>query len=96
MRSVPLDLHHLHLILLLLALVLGDDDEVGVGALEDLLDGVVEDALHVDPPEGRYQVPLPGEAQQGGHVPDLHNARSRTCNMCNIRSEYTGKKSIHT
>ena len=87
MRSVPLDLHHLHLILLLLALVLGDDDEVGVGALEDLLDGVVENALHVDPPEGRYQVPLPGEAQQGGHVPDLHNARARTCNMCNIRSE---------
>ena len=37
MRSVPLDLNHLHLILLLLALVLGDDDEVGVGALEDVL-----------------------------------------------------------
>ena len=86
MRLVPLDLHHLHLILLLLALVLGDDDEVGVGALEDLLDGVVENALHVDSPEGRYQVPLPGKAQQGRHGPDLHNARSRTCNMCNIRS----------
>ena len=83
---VPLDFDEFQFVFLFLPLVLGDDDEVGVGALEDLLDGVVENALHVDPPEGRYQVPLPGEAQQGGHVPDLHNASSRTCNMCNIRS----------
>ena len=49
--SVPLDLDHLDLVFLLLALVLGNDDEVSVGALEDVLDGVVEDALHVDPPQ---------------------------------------------
>ena len=36
--SVPLDL-----VLLLLALVLGDGVEVGIGALEDFLDWVVED-----------------------------------------------------
>ena len=56
--SVPLDLDHLDLVLLLLALVLGDDDEVGVGALEDVLDGVVEDPLHVDPPQWSNQLPL--------------------------------------
>ena len=49
--SVPFDLDHLDLVLLLLALVLGDDDEVGIGALEDVLDGVVEDPLHIDPPQ---------------------------------------------
>ena len=56
--SVPLDLNHLDLVLLLLALVLGDDNQVSVGTLEDLLDGVVEDPLHVDPPQRSYQLPL--------------------------------------
>ena len=76
--SVPLDLDHLDLVLLFLALVLGDDDEVGVGALKDVLDGVVEDPLHVDPPQRSNEFTLGWSSQQGRQVPDLDNSSSRS------------------
>ena len=76
--SVPLDLDHLDLVLLLLSLVLGNDDEVGVGALEDVLDGVVEDPLHVDPPQRGDELALAGHTQQSREIPDLDNASPRS------------------
>ena len=76
--SVPLDLDHLDLVLLLLSLVLGDDDKVGVGALEDVLDGVVEDALHVDPPQRSDELTQGCSSQQSRQVPDLDNSSSRS------------------
>lgn len=48
---VPEDLDHLDLVLLLLPLVLGDNDEVCVGGLVKVLDGVVQQTLHVDLPQ---------------------------------------------
>ena len=66
-RSVPGDFDDLHLVLLLLPLIPGDqahsrqiyvmlillcnDDEVCVGALIDLFDGIVENPFHVDLPQ---------------------------------------------
>ena len=66
-KSVPGDFDYFHLVLLLLPLIPGDkghsmqlyerlillcyDDEVCVGALVDLFDGVVENPLHVDLPQ---------------------------------------------
>ena len=76
--SVPLDLDHLDLVLLLLALVLGNDDEVGVGALEDVLDGVVEDPLHVDSPQRSDELAQGWTSQQSRQVPDLDNSSSRS------------------
>ena len=76
--SVPLDLDHLDLVLLLLALILGDDDEVGVGALEDVLDGVVEDPLHVDPPQWRDELTQGCSSEQSRQVPDLDYTSSRS------------------
>ena len=76
--SVPLDLNHLDLVLLLFALILGDDDEVGVGALEDVLDGVVEDPLHVDPSQWRDELSQGCSSEQSRQVPDLDNTSSRS------------------
>ena len=74
---VPLYLHNLHLVLLLLPLVLGNDHQVGVHALEDVLDGVVEDTLHVDPPERSHCTSvMRGEEQR--QVPELDNPCSTT------------------
>ena len=44
---VPFHFNNLDLVLLLLPFVLGNDDEVGVGALVDFLDRVVQDPLHI-------------------------------------------------
>ena len=74
--SVPFDLDHLDLVLLLLALVLGNDDEVGVGALEDVLDGVMEDPLHIDSPQRSDELTQGWSSQQSRQVPDLDNSSS--------------------
>ena len=87
---VPLYLNKLQFVLLLLSLVLGDDDQVSVGALVDVLpryglliivpslnvsgylDGIMENALHVDLPQRRHR---DSWAEERGKVPDLDYSR---------------------
>ena len=86
---VPFHFNNLDLVLLLLPFVLGNDDEVGVGALEDVLDGVVEDPLHIAPPQRGDELTLACHAQQSREIPDLDNSSPRSWHISVLLLDHT-------